>query len=101
MLPFEVWGFFVFAALGIGWLIGNYSSNRERAEFVMGLMDNLIESKMLRVARFQILPGVWASQIIPWNMSEKDLIQYTKELESGTTRVQNLLKQLESLKRKD
>jgi len=84
MLPFEVWGFFVLAGIGAGWLYGSYCSVQEKARICMHLIDDLIEAKIIRMHRFQIVPGVWATRIVPWNVTQKELeTTYSQPLSAG------------------
>jgi hypothetical protein len=77
----EIYIFFGLAIFGIGWLIGNYTSEREKIAYTMFIVDSLIANKFLRTHRVEVIPKVWITHVIRWDTPDHALND-PKKLES-------------------
>lgn len=69
----ETYIFFGLALLGIGWLLGNFTKEIEKAKYTQFIIDSLIKNRFLRTHRVEILPKVFVMHIIRWDTPDKSL----------------------------
>lgn len=69
----ETYIFFGLAIFGIGWLIGNYMREQEKANYTMFIIDSLVQARFLRTHRVEILPKMFVTHIIRWDTPKESL----------------------------
>ncbi len=69
----ETYIFFGGAIFGIGWLIGNFTKEKEKADYTMFIIDSLIQNRFLRTHRVEILPKMFVTHIIRWDTPKESL----------------------------
>jgi|APGre2960657423_1045063.scaffolds.fasta_scaffold138811_1 hypothetical protein len=69
----ETYILFGAAIFGIGWLLGNYTKDKEKADYTMFIIDSLIQNRFLRTHPIEILPRVFVKHIIRWDTPKEHL----------------------------
>jgi len=84
----ETYILFGAAIFGIGWLLGNYTKDKEKADYTMFIIDSLIQNRFLRTHPIEILPksiretyySLGYTKGTPEKPSEIGRISFSKEL---------------------